>query len=286
MAPLPTETFSDLATHLLSRAKAQGATEADVVVADGETFSVQVRLSAVDRLTKAREKRLGLRVFIGKRSASTSTSDFSRESLDKLVSDTCTLAKAVVEDKDSGLPSPDLMTQDIPHLDLYDSTKLDAETQIELARTAEDSALKVDPRITNSEGSDFDSSSGRILLGNSHGFLGEYQSSSFSIAVMPVAQEPESGGMQRDAWYSVSRKYSRLEESGVCRKRGGDPCLATIGCPKRPNQAGSRHIRSRNGRWVVGKFVQCHIGLFPLQGSVFFNGLSWHDPRSGVGDNH
>ena len=53
---MATEThLSELAADLLKRAKKRGATEADVVVADGDTFDVQVRLSAVDRLTKARE---------------------------------------------------------------------------------------------------------------------------------------------------------------------------------------------------------------------------------------
>ena len=99
--------LAELAVDLLARAKKRGATDADVVVADGDTFDVQVRLSAVDRLTKAREKRLGLRVFIGKRSASASTSDFSHESLEQVVSDTCALAGAVVEDTVSGLPSAD-----------------------------------------------------------------------------------------------------------------------------------------------------------------------------------
>ena len=141
--------FAELATDLLNRAKKQGASEADVVVADGETFSVQVRLSAVDRLTKAREKRLGLRVFFGKRSASASTSDFSRESLDRLVSDTCALAKAVVEDDQSGLPDQNLMAEDLPDLDLYDPTRLETEAQIELARRAEAAALAADPRVTN-----------------------------------------------------------------------------------------------------------------------------------------
>ncbi|HXH85330.1 MAG TPA: DNA gyrase modulator, partial [Nitrospira sp.] len=59
--------FSPLAADLLAMAKRSGATEADVVIADGDNLSVQVRLGAVDRLTKAREKRLGLRVFVGKR---------------------------------------------------------------------------------------------------------------------------------------------------------------------------------------------------------------------------
>ena len=140
---MATEThLSELAADLLKRAKKRGATEADVVVADGDTFDVQVRLSAVDRLTKAREKRLGLRVFIGKRSASASTSDFSRESLEQVVSDTCSLASAVAEDDVSGLPSGDLMAQVLPDLDLYDPTKLDTDSQIALARRAEEAALR------------------------------------------------------------------------------------------------------------------------------------------------
>ena len=125
---VPVETangYAQLASEVLARAKACGATEADIVVADGETLSVQVRVGAVDRLTKAREKRLGLRVFIGKRSATTSTSDFSQESLERLVADTCTLAGAVVEDTVSGLREGAQMTTDRPKLELNDDTVLD-----------------------------------------------------------------------------------------------------------------------------------------------------------------
>ena len=100
------DSFADLAQDMLTRAKQRGASEADVIVANGETLSVQVRMDAVDRLTKAREKRLGLRVFFGKRSASASTSDFSKPALEQFVADTCTLAQAVVEDPVSGLPDP------------------------------------------------------------------------------------------------------------------------------------------------------------------------------------
>ena len=206
------DSFADLAQDMLTRAKQRGASEADVIVANGETLSVQVRMDAVDRLTKAREKRLGLRVFFGKRSASASTSDFSKPALEQFVADTCMLAQAVVEDPVSGLPDPDKMTSDHPDLDIYDSTTLQTEQQIDLARRGERSALKADPRITNSEGADFDSSSGRMILGTSHGFLGQYSSSSFSLAVSPIASDPDTGAMQRDSWYGVQRKFSKLEQ--------------------------------------------------------------------------
>ncbi|MFB3115221.1 MAG: PmbA/TldA family metallopeptidase, partial [Nitrospirales bacterium] len=55
-----------VAADLIARAKAHGVTSADVLVAEGDSVSVQVRLSAVDRLSKAREKSLGIRVFFGK----------------------------------------------------------------------------------------------------------------------------------------------------------------------------------------------------------------------------
>ncbi|GKS64877.1 peptidase C69 [Nitrospira sp.] len=210
---VPVETangYAQLASEVLARAKTCGATEADIVVADGETLSVQVRVGAVDRLTKAREKRLGLRVFIGKRSATTSTSDFSHESLERLVADTCTLAGAVVEDTVSGLPDAAQMATDQPNLDLYDDTVLDTETQIDWAKRGEAAAFATDKRVTNSEGAEFDSSSGRVVLANSHGFVGSYKSSSFSLSVSPIATDSETGAMQRDAWYEVQRKFGRL----------------------------------------------------------------------------
>ena len=202
------------------------------MVADGETLSVQVRVGTVDRLTKAREKRLGLRVFIGKRSATTSTSDFSRESLERLVADTCTLARAVVEDDVSGLPDAALMAVEQPSLDLYDETVLDTETQIDWAKRGEAAAFAADPRITNSEGAEFDSSSGRVVLANSHGFVGSYKSSNFSLSVSPIATESETGAMQRDAWYEVQRKFARLASAESIGQEAARRAVRRLGARK------------------------------------------------------
>ncbi len=224
--------YAQLATEVLDRARACGATEADIVVADGHTFSVQVRVGAVDRLTKAREKRLGLRVFVGTRSATTSTSDFSRESLDRLVGETCALARAVVEDQVSGLPQASQMAADCPDLDLYDQTTLDTETQIEWAKRGESAAFATDPRVTNSEGAEFDSSSGSVVLANSHGFVGSYKSSSYSLSVSPIATEPGTGAMQRDAWYEVQRKFARLAQAESIGQEAAKRTVRRLGARK------------------------------------------------------
>lgn len=214
MTSLPTtygDRFPELAASVLKRAKSLGATEADLLVAEGDSVSVQVRMSEVDRLSKAREKVLGIRVFFGKRSASASTSDFSHASLDRLVSDTCSLAKAVVEDEASGLPAPEQMAVDFPDLDMKDSRQLTVDEEIDLAKRTEQSAFTADSRITNSEGAECSAGYGSILLANSHGFIGSYTSSSYSLSVSPIALDNQNGGMQRDYWYSVKRKFHELD---------------------------------------------------------------------------
>jgi len=264
--------FAQLALDLLAKAKRGGATEADIIIADGETFSVQVRLGAVDRLTKAREKRLGLRVFVGKRSASTSTSDFSPDSLDQLVTETCTLAKAVVEDPVSGLPAADQMAGGVPDFDLYDPTRLNTEQQIELAKRVEAAAMATDERVTNSEGGDFDSSSGRVVLGNSHGFLGEYQSSSFSMSVSPIATDPVTGAMQRDSWYDVRRKFAKLDSPEMVGLEAARRTVRKLGARKVATQRVPVVFDSETAGSLMGNLCGAVSGYALYKGASFLAG--------------
>ena len=264
--------YSQLALDLLAKAKRGGATEADIIIADGETFSVQVRLGAVDRLTKAREKHLGLRVFVGKRSASTSTSDFSADSLDQLVTETCTLAKAVVEDPVSGLPAADQMAGEVPDFDLYDPTRLNTEQQIELAKRVEATAMSTDERVTNSEGGDFDSSSGRVVLGNSHGFLGEYQSSSFSMSVSPIATDPVTGAMQRDSWYDVRRKFAKLDSPETVGLEAARRTVRKLGARKVSTQRVPVVFDSETAGSLMGNLCSAVSGYALYKGASFLAG--------------
>ena len=264
--------LAQLASDVLAMAKTHGATEADVIVADGENLSVQIRLGSVDRLSKAREKRLGLRIFVGKRSATSSTSDFSSESLRRLVSETCTLAKAVVEDPVSGLPGADQLATDQPDLDLYDETRLDTDRQIDLAKRAEAAALASDERITNSEGADFDSSWGRVVLGNSHGFIGEYRSSSYSLAVSPVAVDPVSGSMQRDAWYDVRRKFHTLDAPEAIGREAAKRTVRRLGARKVGTKRVPVVFDQETAGSLLGNLCSAVSGYALYKGASFLGG--------------
>jgi PmbA protein len=86
---------------------------------------------------------------------------------------------------------------------------LATELKIDMARRAEDAALREDPRITNSEGASFDTHLGRHAFANSRGFAGEYRASYCSLSTVPVAREGES--MERDYWFTTARAFAGLE---------------------------------------------------------------------------
>ncbi len=226
------ELSAELALDILKQAKQKGATAGDVMMAESDSSFVAVRLGDVDKVSQAQEKRLGIRLFFGASSASASTSDISTAAIERLVDDTCALARATAKDEYSGLPAPEALAKDLPDLDLDDGQNraVSVDDKIRLALAAEKAALEFDPRITNSEGGEFSASAARVLYANSHGFTGEYHGSSYGVSVAPVASS--NGSMQRDYWYSSQRKFARLEAPEAVGRRAAERALRRLGARK------------------------------------------------------
>ena len=223
----------EIAQAMVRRAMAGGATAAECVVRQGDEFSTLVRLGQVETLKESGSKSIGVRVFFGQRAASTYSSDFSREGLDRMVKSALTLAKITSEDPFSGIPEASQLGSLPGDLDLYheDVYSLPGPARIDYARRAEKAALDFDPRIKNSEGGSFDAATGHKVLANSHGFVGEYKRSYCSVAAVPIAQT-EDGAMQRDYWYSVARTLSRLDAPESVGKTAAQRTLRRLGARK------------------------------------------------------
>ena len=222
----------ELALGLLARAKEKGASQGDVTLVEHQGVQVKVRLGEVETVSQAHEMRLGLRLFFGQSAAATSTSDLSRASLDRLVDDTCAMARATARDEFGGLPEAAEMAGEVPDLDLMDEEGrgLPIEHGIEAARTAEEQALQCDPRVTNSEGSEFASSFNRMIHANSHGFAGEYAASSFHLSVAPVATS--NGSMERDHWHTAARRRAALDSPEDVGREAGRRVIRRLGARK------------------------------------------------------
>src|SRR5258708_26575567 len=173
-----------LATDVVRRAMKGGATSAECVVREGDEFSTVVRLGQVETLKEAGSRSIGVRVFFGQRAASTYSSDFSSAGIERMLKSALELAKITSEDPYAGIPEADKLGSLSGDLDLYheDVYSLPGTERIEYARRAEKAALDADPRIKNSEGESLHAATGRKVLANSHGFVGEYQRSYCSVA--------------------------------------------------------------------------------------------------------
>src|SRR5271155_2474771 len=95
--------LQQLATDIVTKARKAGATDAEVVIREGDEFSTNVRLGEVETLKESGSRGIGLRVFIGQRVASTSSSDFTPEGIDHLINGALALARFTSEDPFAGL---------------------------------------------------------------------------------------------------------------------------------------------------------------------------------------
>src|SRR4051812_12457681 len=223
----------EVAQDIVARAMKGGATAAECVVREGDEFSTLVRLGQVETLKESGSRSIGVRVFFGQRAASTYSSDFSRQGLDRMLKSALELAKITSEDPYGGIPPADQLGQLQGNLDLYhdDVYSLPGADRIDYARRAEKAALDFDARIKNSEGGSFDAATGHKVLANSHGFVGEFRRSYCSVAAIPIAQD-EKGGMQRDYWFSVARSLDRLESPEHVGKIAAQRTLRRLGARK------------------------------------------------------
>lgn len=227
-----TEALKETAQLVVDRAKKSGATAADAFIREDETFSVTVRRGDVERLKEAVSRNLRLRVFLGKRMATSQTSDLSPAVVEKLVDESLEMARLTSEDDSSGLPDEAVYAKDISDLRLADPSwaALAPEQRIELARRAEAAAFAASPLITNSSGGSFEYERSRTILANTLGFVGQYEATGAYLAAIPIAES--NGAMQQDYWVSVARHRDHLDSPEKVGRVAAQRALRRLGARK------------------------------------------------------
>jgi PmbA protein len=262
--PQSAETSLDLeslAAGVVAQAIKAGASDAEAVVREGDEFSVNVRMGEVETLKESGSRGLGLRVFLGKRSASASTSDLTPDGIRQLVSGAMALAKVTEEDPFNGLPEAEefgALTND-QHLYYDDVYSLSGPERIEWARRCEAAALSADPRITNSDGGSFDAATGRKVLANSRGFLGSYRTSYAGVSAAPLAMDAD-GKMQRDGWWSGARCFAHLESPESVGAEAARRTVRRLGARRMPTQRVPIVFAAETARSLVGSIFEAASG--------------------------
>ncbi len=253
--------LESLTADVVKLAMKAGASDAEAVAREGDEFSVNVRMGEVETLKESGSRALGLRLFLGRRSASTSTSDLTPEGIRLLVDGALALAKVTEEDDFTGLPDASEFGSIDSDLHLYyeDVYSLAGPARIDLARRAEAAALETDPRITNSDGGSFDAATGRKVLANSRGFAGGYRSSYAGVSAAPIAVDAN-GHKQRDGWWTGARRLLDLESPESIGKEAARRTLRRLGARRVPTQSVPIVFAPEVARSLIGSIFEAASG--------------------------
>jgi PmbA protein len=208
----------NLLADLLKWAKAAGADSADALYVNGESISVAQRMGEREKLESSEGRDLGLRVFVGRRQAFVSSTDFAPAALRTLAGRAVDMARAVPEDPVCGIAPEELLARKWPDLDLDDKRRPSARALLEMAAEAEDAARAV-KGVTNSEGAEASWGRTSVMLAASNGFSGGYRRSGYSLSCAVLGGEGT--GMERDyEWTSAVHLEDLMTAKQVGRNAG------------------------------------------------------------------
>ena len=222
----------DLMQDLLARAKAAGADAADAVLIAGTSVSVQRRLGQTELLERSEARDVGLRVFLGRRSAIVSSTAVDPAGFRTLAERAVAMARVVPEDPYGGLAER-MAPPEAVALDLEDANEPEAAVLLARASLAEEAALAV-PGVTNTEGSDAGYGRTEVVLVTSAGFAGTYARTSHSVSATALAGAGTE--MQRDYDYCSTVHLADLEDAAAIGRVAGEKAVARLR-PGRPRTA-------------------------------------------------
>lgn len=261
----------DLAESLVAYARKCGADEAEVSVADGFEFNVDVRKGRIETLVEAGSRSAGLKVIKDKKTAYASSSDLDPGTLRRLVRNAVKRAELGSPDECAGLaPRADGFV-DAAALRLYDPAvrELDSRRMIALATETERAALR-DKRITNSYGATFAANEDRSVLALSNGFVGEYAQTYCGLGV--GLQAGGTDDRVEDSWSSSKRHFRDLETPEAIARKAVERTVRQLKPRKIRTQNVPVIFEPTQTAWLMGFLFGCVTGTAVYQKTTFLAG--------------
>ena len=218
--------LAELAEDVIRRARAAGASQAEVSATIDTGLSVNVRLGEVETVEHTRDRGFGLTVYFGQRKGSASTADLHPESIQATLDQACAIARYTEADPASGLADAARMATTFPDLDLWHPWDIDTAQAIELGIAIED-AGRAHAGISNSDGATVQAGQGLSVYANSHGFVGRERGTRHALSLALIAGEGD--GMQRDYWYDSVRAAADFIDARTLGDKAAQRTLARLG---------------------------------------------------------
>ena len=255
-----------LISQLLDAAHAAGADGADAGMSRSEGTSVTVRLGRVESSERSEDIGAALRVFVGKRNASVSTSQLDTDSIAELAERAVAMARVAPEDPYVRLATADEVAGTLPKIDLYDDAVPAVEQLTEIATAVEAAALSNDG-ITNSEGGSASHGEAHMMIATSNGFSANYKRSSQGFSAVVIAEKD--GAMERDYDYSAAVYGADLDAPEDVGNSAAKRALSRLGPQKPPTGQFPVIYDQRVSGSIVGTLASSINGAAIARGTSF-----------------
>ena len=261
------QTALDTAAMLVERAQKAGAETAEAIVAEGTSLGVSWRLGKLEDVERSEGRDVGLRVFIGKRQATVSSTDISEAALAPMIERAVAMARVAPEDRYCGLAEAALLARDWPDLDIDDtSVPPTAEQLAARAAQAEEAALAV-KGVTNSSGAGAGWGRSGVALVTSAGFAGSYAGTSWSFSCSVLAGDGTT--MERDYDFSSARHGDDLASATHIGRMAGGKAVRRLHPRKVKSQSVPIVFDPRVSGGLIGHFASAISGAAIARGTSF-----------------
>jgi PmbA protein len=218
--------LAQLAEDVIRRARAAGASQAEVAASIDTGLSVNVRMGEVETVEHTRDRGFGLTVYFGQRKGAASTADLHPDSIEATIAQACAIARYTEEDSAAGLADAARMATGFPDMDLWHPWQLEVDQAIALGRRIEDAGRGM-AGITNSDGASVQAGASLGVYANSHGFTGRERGTRHALSCALIAED--AGGMQRDYWYDSVRDAGDFMQAEILGRTAAERTLARLG---------------------------------------------------------
>ena len=256
--------------ELVALARTRGADAADAAFRGESSESVTIRLGQLEDVSRSESEGVGLRVFVGQRSATIQTSDFSDGSFAVLVERALEMARRAPEDPYAGLaPEERLFRGAMPDLDLADPVEPMPARLREQAAHCEDAARAV-PGVTNSNGGSAAASRSVGALATSHGVAKATEATGHSLSASVIAGEGAT--MQTDHAWRSARHAADLPGPETIGREAGERAVARVGPGTIPSQTMPVVFDPRVGSGLIGHLLSAMSGAAVARKASFLLG--------------
>ncbi len=218
----------DTVDRLLELARARGAAEAEVYAEQATSRRVKIFRGAVEELTAARRKGVGLRVFQDGKVGYAYSSDLSPAALDDVVATALATTAVADRDPDAVMPQPGREPEAV---DVFDPRLEGAsdEQRIELALAVERAALATDKRVKSVDETVYADADSQVFLANSAGVRGSYREGHCYAYAYVLAEQD--GQIETGLSFTVGRAPVELDPQ-ACGTEAATRAVALLGGAK------------------------------------------------------